>query len=270
MVKICAMVKDEVDIVDDWVNYHGNIFGYNNICVIDNYSSDGTFEKLLKYKGKIMLYRLPNYKDKGNYMTSFMNKFCKNDIFIPLDIDELIVCYNKNTNTISCENGDFHKIINTLPNIGFYKMNYIQSMILDENGYETISDVKWGNYDDYGNFAKTFFNTRFFKGQIDHGNHYLSNNYFLSNFCLVHYHCRSINQITKKIYNNVHGLGYDVSNLHELTSILQKNPQCPGYHHIKNQINVLNNTYKLPIQSILPNSISLEPIRQKLNNIGMV
>ena len=96
------------------------------------------------------------------------------------------------------------------------------------------------------------------------------NNYFLSNFCLVHYHCRSINQITKKIYNNVHGLGYDVSNLHELTSILQKNPQCPGYHHIKNQINVLNNTYKLPIQSILPNSISLEPIRQKLNNIGMV
>ena len=50
MVKIFTMVKGESDIVEDWVLYHGSIFGYKNIYVIDNYSRDGTYEILLKLK----------------------------------------------------------------------------------------------------------------------------------------------------------------------------------------------------------------------------
>ena len=48
MVKIFTMAKDELDIVIDWVIYHGFIFGFSNIYVIDNYSTDGTYEALLK------------------------------------------------------------------------------------------------------------------------------------------------------------------------------------------------------------------------------
>jgi hypothetical protein len=44
MTKIFTIVKDEVDIVDDWLIYHGCMFGWNNIYIIDNYSSDGTWE----------------------------------------------------------------------------------------------------------------------------------------------------------------------------------------------------------------------------------
>ena len=49
MVKIFTMVKDEVDIVNDWIIYHASMFGYDNIYVIDNYSTDGTYELLQKY-----------------------------------------------------------------------------------------------------------------------------------------------------------------------------------------------------------------------------
>ena len=29
------MVKNEVDIVEDWLKYHGTLFGYNNLNVLD-------------------------------------------------------------------------------------------------------------------------------------------------------------------------------------------------------------------------------------------
>ena len=46
--KIFTMVKGEVDIVKDWVMYHGNLFGFTNLYIIDNFSRDGTYEILLK------------------------------------------------------------------------------------------------------------------------------------------------------------------------------------------------------------------------------
>ena len=75
MVKIFTMVKDEVDIVREWIIYHGDIFGYSNLYIIDNYSSDGTWELLQEYKNTIHIYRLPNYNLKGKYMTLLIQKF---------------------------------------------------------------------------------------------------------------------------------------------------------------------------------------------------
>ena len=43
-VVIATMVKDEEDIVKEWVEYYGKIFGYNNLYIIDNYSTDKTYE----------------------------------------------------------------------------------------------------------------------------------------------------------------------------------------------------------------------------------
>ena len=42
--KVFTMVKGENDIVEDWVLYHGHLFGFRNIYVIDNLSLDGTYE----------------------------------------------------------------------------------------------------------------------------------------------------------------------------------------------------------------------------------
>ena len=39
---MATMVKDEVDIVEHWINYHGKLFGYENLFIVDNMSSDGT------------------------------------------------------------------------------------------------------------------------------------------------------------------------------------------------------------------------------------
>jgi hypothetical protein len=90
-----------------------------------------------------------------------------------------------------------------------YKANYICPLITQPEGYEKATyEISYGSYLDMGNFAKSFFNTSIYKGYIDHGNHIPTNNYHLTNICLVHYHCRNLNQMKKKVLNNITGFCY--------------------------------------------------------------
>lgn len=250
MVKIFTMVKGEVDIVKDWVLYHGNMFGFNNLYIIDNYSKDGTYEKLLEFEilYNINVFRYEDYKKKGEYMTLFLKRFSKNEHVFPIDIDEFIVFYDKEKNMISCDNQTILNYIQSLPILNAYKMNYILSKILTENGYERAAvEAEIGSYMDYGKNAKTFFHSSLFKGVIDHGNHYHMNSYYLTKLCLVHFHCRNLDQMKKKVYNNVKGFGYDPFNLIKLKETIARHPNINGFHHINNQINILENKFKLDI-----------------------
>ena len=276
MVKILTMVKDEDDIVKEWVLYHGSIFGFENLYIIDNFSTDKTYNILLELKKKynIQIFRFNNYLLKGQYMTYLLNKFCKDHKFcFPIDIDEFIVYYNKNNNKINCDKNIILSYIrNILPNYsnGVYKMNYINPVLLNNYGYSNapIQQIK-GKYDDYKNLAKSFFHTKLFSGMIDHGNHYKTENYYKSNLCLVHYHYRNIEQIKKKIYNNIIGLNYSC-NLENLKKIIKEKPSCPGNHHVNNFIKILENTFTLNVENeenLDESCIDLTPIIEKLKKL---
>jgi len=270
MVKIFTMVKDELDIVIDWVIYHGHIFGFSNLYIIDNYSSDGTYEALKKMKEefKINVIQLPDYKKKGLYMTFFMRNICNNELAFPIDIDEFIVCYNKNTNKISCNKETFFMELSHLPRVPVYKMNYIQSKILIPNGYKRATvESKYGKYDDRKQFAKSFFHSTLFKGIIDHGNHYRTTNYCLSNFCLVHFHTRNIEQIKLKVHNNVSGLGHDPSDINKLRQILIESPVTEGHHHISKQIEILEGNFNITKDKYEDNFISLAPLNSLIDSL---
>lgn len=265
--KIFTMVKGEQDIVEDWVLYHGSIFGYNNLYIIDNYSKDGTYQTLLKLRNmyNIHVSVLPDYTKKGEYMTTLLKQVGQGDIVFPIDIDEFIVYYNKTTNEISCDKNTILEYLKSLPSLPFYKMNYISAKIGNPIGYPRATvDSKYGKYLDYGNQAKTFFNSRLFRGVIDHGNHYVSNTYWLSDLCLVHFHQRNIEQIKKKVYNNVKGFKHDPFNLTQLKHWLYKNPKGMGVHHVQKQIQILEHTFSLDVELPENNDISLSPLNYML------
>lgn len=270
MVKIFTMVKGELDIVEDWVLYHGSLFGFKNLYIIDNFSRDGTYQKLLSLKNKfrINVTRLPDYSKKGDYMTLLYKSFCKNELFFPIDIDEFIVYYNKNNNSISCNKNLIYKYLTLLPAKTVYKMNYINSKILNENGYNHATvETNIGSYADYGIVAKSFFHSKFFNGNIDHGNHYPTNDYCLTNLCFVHFHTRNLEQIKKKIYNNVKGLRYEPFNLTNLKNIIRNNPNFPGQHHVIKQIDIIEGKFKLPVEQQQINDINLIPLNNFINNL---
>lgn len=265
MTKLFTIVKDEVDIVEEWLIYHGCMFGWNNIYIIDNFSTDGTWEKINEFKDLVNIFREPDYSKKGDYMKNLVDKFCHpGEIAFPIDIDEFIVYYDNNT--VSVDKDFINNYINTLPLYTLYKANYICPVITKENGYERAAhEINHATYCDMGNLAKTYFNTSHYKGSIDHGNHIVSNNYHLSKICLVHYHARNLNQMIKKIRNNVTGLGY-ANDLNSLKDTIRTRPGCAGNHHVKNQISVLEGTYSLVIHGINGSEIDISCLREKINN----
>jgi len=144
-------------------------------------------------------------------------------------------------------------------------MNYINGKILNSDGHERATvDIKYGKYSDVKSLAKTFFNSSIFKGEIDHGNHFQQNNYFLSNLCLIHFHQRNLDQIKKKVFNNVKGLGYPLFNLEELKKIQMIGYLVWGHHHVAKQIAILENNFKLDIEEKEPGDISLSPLNEKI------
>jgi hypothetical protein len=260
------MVKDENDIVRDWVLYHGTIFGFENLFIIDNFSRDGTYEILLELAKShhIHVFRERNYKLKGIYMKQLIDRYCvPNDIAFPIDIDEFIAYYDKPKKEVIVDKHFLTHYIHNLPTNAVYKANYLCPILTTPNGSPRApAELEHATYLDMGNFAKSFMNVSEYKGQIDHGNHIQCDNYLLTNIVLLHYHDRNLTQIYKKNVNNCIGLGHTL-NLHKLKQTLQKNPMCEGNHHIKTQIKIQEGKYTLPYCEN-PNeheTISIQPFK---------
>lgn len=213
---LATMVKDEVDIVEHWINYHGKLFGYENLFIVDNMSSDGTHTLCKKYRDKygLNLKKHPNYLEKGNEMKKiYLENDC--DIFFPIDIDEFVVFYDRNVNKIrlSTINKYLKKLISQKGNqYNYFKCDYINPRKTYESNH-VIQKFRHATLcDTYGNSRKTFIYTKNLENdiRIDHGNHMGHVDYFVCDICLVHYHCRSHEQKYKKSVNNTLGMGYKI------------------------------------------------------------
>jgi len=255
MVKIITIVKDEADIVRDWVVYHAAIVGPKNILVLDNKSTDGTLDILVAMR--VPFLSVDDYKKKGEYMTDFLRRH-PNELVIPMDIDEFLVGYNRATNTISTENL-LQKLV-SLPVVPVYKMPYVQARCTRECSRATLQCER-GAFDERGGFDKTFFHTRIFKGVVDHGNHYPTEQYFKAPFALVHYHHRNMEQMKLKVKNNCAGLGHNLENLDELRA-LAKARGCNGWHHVQNWVDMQEGTYTFPL--LTDGNVDLSPMRFKM------
>ena len=259
------MVKDECDIIKDWIIYHGSIFGFQNLHIIDNYSTDGTYEIIQSFKHLIYSYRFPDYKKKGIYMTELIRTHCKNEFAIPLDIDEFIVLFDKNNGTIRAKKEEILDCFSRLPPYRLYKMDYINS---HTNKSENIRDTTHGEYHSLGNVSKVFFHTHLFHDTLDHGNHFMSDDYRVSEICLIHFHTRNLNQIQKKIRNNIIGLGYP-DDLQSLQSLIQNNPSIAGGHHIQAQIAIYEKRYVLHDFVRHDHFISLQPFTNEIKQLQL-
>lgn len=197
MIKIFTMVKDECDIIEHWILYHSKIFGIENIHVIDNMSTDGTYEIIEKFKDKgLNVTRLPDYKLKGTYITNIMRNFKQDEFLIPIDIDEFICLYKNNE--IIVDKDTVINYIHSLPEHKLYKMHYILAKVQDENGFEGANAFYGTFQSGYEHrFLKSFVSAKY-KQNIDHGNHMISDNFFLTELCLIHYHFRNLDQYKKR------------------------------------------------------------------------
>jgi hypothetical protein len=272
MVKIYTMVKDECDIIKDWILYHGYLFGFNNLYIIDNYSTDGTYEIINEFKNDVHVFREVDYKKKGVYMTNLINKYSEpNELSFPIDIDEFIVYYDKKINKINTNKEIISDYLKNIPKKKLYKMNYIIVEPDNKSGYKQATiESNYGYYSDYGNHAKSFINMTLFNNIIDHGNHINSKNFYLTDLCLLHFHERNLEQIKKKIINNCSGFNYDISNVSKLKQLILHNPCVPGNHHVNKMIKVLENTYELNYRNYTDADIKIDDFTNKIKELNII
>jgi hypothetical protein len=119
IVKIVLMTKNEKYLIRQWIQYHGEIFGYENIYIID----DSDDVEVLDYYNSIsktfpinIYFNNPNLNNIVNKINEVMDCIKGDcDFMIKMDTDEFIGVYDENTNdvTISKEiiRNTFNKLI---------------------------------------------------------------------------------------------------------------------------------------------------------------
>jgi Glycosyl transferase family 2 len=95
LAKIFCVTRDEYDLIEDFIVYHGKIFGYNNIVLIDNMSQNSHVLEIYEKYSKlgVTIYKEESYRgdDQGISFTKYMHQYkneCK--FLIGLDTDEFI------------------------------------------------------------------------------------------------------------------------------------------------------------------------------------
>jgi hypothetical protein len=101
----CLMMqKNERDLVGPWLEYHGNLFGFENLFVFDNGSDDikvlGTLKEY-EDKGVKVNYSYStrgDFEKKGDIISAkikSLDKLSPFDFYFPTDCDEFIVTYTE-------------------------------------------------------------------------------------------------------------------------------------------------------------------------------
>ena len=97
-IMVFTQVRDEADIIRDWVAYHISLFGNGNVVVMDDNSGDGTIEILKEFGEDITVEQLaPENQGIFNKKHNFTRKMAEfkghADILIPLDADEFVALF---------------------------------------------------------------------------------------------------------------------------------------------------------------------------------
>ena len=96
LAKVFVMTRDEYDLIEDFLLYHGNIFGFHNLVVIDNNSKDPRVLQVYeKYRRRgVTILSEPNYKAGGQGQAFTKHMLAHQDqcqFLIGLDTDEFMV-----------------------------------------------------------------------------------------------------------------------------------------------------------------------------------
>jgi len=205
------MIKDEVDIVEDWLRHTLDLFGPGNVYVLDNESSDGTQNILEHYRPHIWSKTVEACVEgpsKGQLITALMHEHKDTcDLLVPLDGDEFIGLQNNwDRDAILAE---FHGL--DLTRFGRFKftLNYDAIAGLEEVAFPVreLQDFSLFSYEildgAYKDFAKTFFAADAFV-KSDNGNHFGESHrpdVHYTSLWLYHYSYRNLKQYEKKIIN---------------------------------------------------------------------
>ncbi len=100
---ILTMNKNEKLLLEPWIIYYGNLFSFNNICIVDNGSNDTdvlkTLDKYSQMGTRVIYYfnRPEDFSNKGTILKDLAQKYYSDsDYVFFLDVDEFLFLNTNN------------------------------------------------------------------------------------------------------------------------------------------------------------------------------
>lgn len=270
IIKIVLMTKDEKQLIKQWIKYHGEIFGYENIHLLDDSVDKEVLDyyDTLKYTG-IHFHRTPggnlnNACERLNILMDSLRSSC--DFMIKMDTDEFLGFYDEKSNRVSIDKKEILDYLNILEINGYkYKCwGEMRNCPLDSKKYPS----------DYTRFMaprKNPFKTFFYSGtfcKVDLGSHqgwvtclkdsaeYKSNpdslenseKWITSKMIIIHFHNQSYEsfyEVSEKVcysHEYIHPNDTKEVKIKKLTELLEKRPGCASCHKARHAIEYYNST----------------------------
>lgn len=212
-----AQVKNEVDLIEDWVNYNVYLFGEGNVYVLDDGSDDGTERVLSHYeKNGLIHVNCLIGESRGLWrkyinLTDAINRIKKDyDLIIPLDCDEFICARGR---------ADKDEIIDELKRLNLdewglfkFKNEYESSTWNDKHNHPAREISEFERKKPGVSMKKVFFSAAYFK-QVGEGQHtgYTKNKNTVPYVCklsLFHFKWRGKIQMKEKCLKGAEGFNY--------------------------------------------------------------
>lgn len=137
MIEIFLFIKNEIDFVQSFLDHHLCIA--DKLTIIDNGSTDGTYEILTDYaskENKINLLRHDcAFQNKAKLLTKYMHQ-SNSKLLIPLDTDEILAYETLDGQVTTCvETIKNHLKQLSLQNVGKFQIKHIYNYIPDSENY---------------------------------------------------------------------------------------------------------------------------------------
>jgi glycosyltransferase involved in cell wall biosynthesis len=240
MIEIFLFTKNEVDFIDVFINHHLKIV--DKLTIIDNGSSDGTWEIILDFAAKhsnIKAYRhIESFNQKAIILTRYM-KLSTASLLIPLDTDE-IIGYEDRSGNVILEADKLRQYLLQLAkfNIGKLKIKKIYNFIPDSDNQFSIDKHRKFI------FLKSDFHsvdTGFHKGKTLHEKKIIHK----TKLVYLHFHFRSLNSWLKSTeqklrarlgnnWNNIDSLlKYKKARSHHVAREYRNYLQTGKWHNLK-------------------------------------
>lgn len=261
-VKVFCVTKNEYDLIEHFIIYYGYLFGYNNLIIIDNNSTD---ELVLKIYDKYIKLGIKVFYESsyhGNGQADMFNKYMRLeqlncDFLIGLDTDEFLFSVEdfNNGNDPFCKEKILQIFNSYEENDTLFKINSYPCSVVDKfnNNYinnkfinpvteivyfsndmpisENI-DQFWKNVGKYFVRSNAFINTTC-------GNHAITTSHgkcIYSSLGLLHFNNTGKRRYYERAKSVIDGYGYfstsqDISKQIDIL-VLNKNGYCAGFHKV--------------------------------------
>jgi hypothetical protein len=214
-VKIFTVTKNEYDLIEPFILHHGELFGMENLIIIDNNSTDARVANIYdKYKNKVSIVVEPDYRNnsQGRHFTKYMKLHSEADYLIGLDTDEFIVA--ETPDGISIDKNTILEILAnglTDPLAGKFTYQCYWNSVTDKLTHANPTvDITTFNRVPAINFKRFYRGSRFIATDVGNHNGWVTEgtNELTTNLSLMHFNDTGCERIMERCRTILVGYGY--------------------------------------------------------------